>query len=107
MRTRRYLYVEHATGEHELYDVVADPAETTNLAGTMTALVCRIRPARQGRVVISPRRRHGRRARRAATPAAANPARTRLPGSGTGLTVAGLIELPLPRGDVGAVDRQT
>jgi arylsulfatase A-like enzyme len=37
VRSRRYLYVEYATGERELYDVVADPAETENLAGTKPA----------------------------------------------------------------------
>ena len=33
VRTRRYLYVDVATGEHELYDVLADPQEYDNLAG--------------------------------------------------------------------------
>ncbi len=32
IRTARYLYVEYATGERELYDLRRDPAEMTNLA---------------------------------------------------------------------------
>lgn len=31
VRTARYLYVEHASRERELYDVLADPLEQTNL----------------------------------------------------------------------------
>lgn len=34
LRTSQYLYVEYATGDRELYDLVADPAELTNLAPT-------------------------------------------------------------------------
>ena len=33
VRTLQYLYVEYATGERELYDVLADPEQVTNLAG--------------------------------------------------------------------------
>jgi N-acetylglucosamine-6-sulfatase len=33
LRTRRYLYVEHGTGETELYDLVRDPNELDNRAG--------------------------------------------------------------------------
>jgi arylsulfatase A-like enzyme len=32
IRTRRYLYVEHGTGERELYDLRHDPGELRNLA---------------------------------------------------------------------------
>jgi len=38
VRTDRYLYVEYATGERELYDLVADPAQMRNLAGTKPAV---------------------------------------------------------------------
>jgi arylsulfatase A-like enzyme len=31
VRTRRYLYVEYATGERELYDLRKDPYELHNL----------------------------------------------------------------------------
>jgi arylsulfatase A-like enzyme len=34
VRTRRYLYVKYATGEHELYDTKTDPEEIHNLAAT-------------------------------------------------------------------------
>jgi len=34
--TERYVYVEYATGEAELYDLAADPAELRNLAGDST-----------------------------------------------------------------------
>lgn len=34
VRSLRYLYVEYATGERELYDVVADPNELHNLIST-------------------------------------------------------------------------
>jgi arylsulfatase A-like enzyme len=33
VRTQRYTYVEYDTGEVELYDLEADPAQLTNLAG--------------------------------------------------------------------------
>ena len=33
VRTRNFLYVEHASGEVELYDMRTDPASSTNLAG--------------------------------------------------------------------------
>ena len=33
VRTGRYLYAEHSTGERELYDVASDPHELANLAG--------------------------------------------------------------------------
>jgi N-acetylglucosamine-6-sulfatase len=39
IRTRRYLYVEYAHGERELYDVVKDPDEGNNLAGRKKANV--------------------------------------------------------------------
>jgi N-acetylglucosamine-6-sulfatase len=38
VRTGRYLYVEYANGDRELYDVKADPDEITNLAGTRPRL---------------------------------------------------------------------
>ncbi|MGH3752017.1 MAG: sulfatase family protein [Pseudonocardiaceae bacterium] len=34
LRTSQYLYVEYTTGDRELYDLAADPAELTNLAPT-------------------------------------------------------------------------
>jgi N-acetylglucosamine-6-sulfatase len=34
IRTRRYLYVEYRNGDHELYDLRADPFELHNLLGT-------------------------------------------------------------------------
>lgn len=37
VRTGRYLYVEHATGERELYDHRADPEQLRNIAGEKTA----------------------------------------------------------------------
>lgn len=33
VRSKRYTYVYHATGEQELYDLVNDPSQLTNLAG--------------------------------------------------------------------------
>ena len=41
VRSDRYLYVEYADGERELYDVVADPDEANNLAGRKKAGVQR------------------------------------------------------------------
>ena len=38
VRTPRYLYVEYADGERELYDTRRDPAEVRNLAGTRPTL---------------------------------------------------------------------
>ena len=38
VRTTRYLYVEYATGERELYDTRVDPEEIHNLAGTQPSL---------------------------------------------------------------------
>ncbi|MDQ6607508.1 MAG: sulfatase [Actinomycetota bacterium] len=35
IRTRRYLYVEYRDGEREYYDLVRDPFELHNLAGTL------------------------------------------------------------------------
>jgi N-acetylglucosamine-6-sulfatase len=32
IRTRRYLYIEYSTGEHELYDLAADPYQLHNIA---------------------------------------------------------------------------
>jgi N-acetylglucosamine-6-sulfatase len=37
VRTSRYLYVEYANGDRELYNVREDPSETVNLAGTKPA----------------------------------------------------------------------
>jgi arylsulfatase A-like enzyme len=37
MRTRRFLYVEYADGERELYDLRRDPYELHNRAGELTA----------------------------------------------------------------------
>jgi N-acetylglucosamine-6-sulfatase len=37
MRTHRFLYVEYADGEREFYDLVSDPYELHNLAGTLSA----------------------------------------------------------------------
>jgi N-acetylglucosamine-6-sulfatase len=37
IRTSRYLYVEYAGGERELYDLIADPDEADNLAGRKKA----------------------------------------------------------------------
>jgi arylsulfatase A-like enzyme len=34
VHTQRYVYVEYATGEHELYDLASDPDELLNLAGS-------------------------------------------------------------------------
>jgi N-acetylglucosamine-6-sulfatase len=47
IRTARYTYVEYSTGEKELYDVIKDPNELTNLAATarpalLTALRARL-----------------------------------------------------------------
>ncbi|HWF73634.1 MAG TPA: sulfatase [Solirubrobacteraceae bacterium] len=36
MRTHRFLYVEYADGEREFYDLVHDPSELDNLAGTLS-----------------------------------------------------------------------
>lgn len=38
VRTERYLYVEYANGDRELYDVRRDPDEMQNLSGTQPAL---------------------------------------------------------------------
>jgi arylsulfatase A-like enzyme len=38
VRTSRYLYVEYANGDRELYDVRRDPSQADNLAGTAPAL---------------------------------------------------------------------
>ena len=35
MRTEQWHYVEYETGELELYDVIADPYQLENLAGTV------------------------------------------------------------------------
>jgi N-acetylglucosamine-6-sulfatase len=37
MRTRRFLYVEYADGEHEFYDLRTDPFELHNLARRLTS----------------------------------------------------------------------
>jgi N-acetylglucosamine-6-sulfatase len=41
VRTHRYLYVEYATGERELYDLQADPYELHNIATTASTAVLR------------------------------------------------------------------
>jgi uncharacterized membrane protein YhfC len=41
VRTHRYLYVEYATGERELYDLQADPYELHNIATTASPAVLR------------------------------------------------------------------
>ena len=38
VRTKRWVFVEYATGERELYDLRHDPDELHNLAGTDPAL---------------------------------------------------------------------
>ena len=42
VRTTGRLFVSYETGEHELYDLVADPAEVENLAGSRPALEARL-----------------------------------------------------------------
>jgi N-acetylglucosamine-6-sulfatase len=42
VRTSRYVYVEYATGERELYDVRHDPDEIDNLAGTRPSVEQRL-----------------------------------------------------------------
>jgi arylsulfatase A-like enzyme len=43
LRTERYLYVEYANGERELYDMQADPYQLRNLAATADpALLARL-----------------------------------------------------------------
>ena len=37
IRTSRYLYVEYATGERELYDLSRDRAELRNIAATASS----------------------------------------------------------------------
>lgn len=39
LRTQRWLYVEYATGERELYDLALDPEETVNVIGSEPAAV--------------------------------------------------------------------
>jgi arylsulfatase A-like enzyme len=43
LRTRRYAYVEYATGEHELYDLRSDPWELSNLARSRRTSALRAR----------------------------------------------------------------
>jgi hypothetical protein len=38
MRTNRFLYVEYSDGEREIYNLVNDPFELHNLAGSLTLL---------------------------------------------------------------------
>jgi hypothetical protein len=33
VRTKRYAYAEYTTGEIELYDMLLDPSQLTNIAG--------------------------------------------------------------------------
>ncbi|HEY2988296.1 MAG TPA: sulfatase [Candidatus Binatia bacterium] len=42
LRTKGYLYVEHATGEEELYDLRVDPHELHNIAAAAPNLVARL-----------------------------------------------------------------
>jgi N-acetylglucosamine-6-sulfatase len=42
VRTKDRLFVSYETGEHELYDLVTDPAELDNLAGSKPALEARL-----------------------------------------------------------------
>ena len=42
LRTQRYLYVEYADGDRELYDLTHDPDEIDNLAGTKPSLERRL-----------------------------------------------------------------
>ena len=42
VRTRSHLYVEYRTGERELYDLVADPYQVSNIAGDEPVLVRRM-----------------------------------------------------------------
>jgi hypothetical protein len=50
VRTQRWTYVEHSTGERELYDLTADPYELRSLhadpryAGVRTALAAGLAP---------------------------------------------------------------
>ena len=41
VRTSRYLYVEYATGEKELYDLKADPYELTNIYASASPTLLR------------------------------------------------------------------
>jgi N-acetylglucosamine-6-sulfatase len=51
LRTERHVYVEYATGERELYDLVADPQQLDNLAARPeTALVEAVLAARLARL---------------------------------------------------------
>jgi hypothetical protein len=45
IRTPRYLFARYQTGEQELYDLQADPAQLRNVAGR--------RPAVQGRLEVA------------------------------------------------------
>jgi len=47
IETERYVYVEYATGESELYDLKKDPYEMTNLAATASAAPLKSRLAGQ------------------------------------------------------------
>jgi arylsulfatase A-like enzyme len=44
LRTRRYTYAEYTTGERELYDLLADPDQLTNVASdpAQAALVAQL-----------------------------------------------------------------
>jgi N-acetylglucosamine-6-sulfatase len=50
LRTARYTYVEYSTGEKELYDVIKDPNELTNLAATASPALLATLHARLGQL---------------------------------------------------------
>jgi arylsulfatase A-like enzyme len=49
VRTARFLYARHPWGEEELYDLVADPHELENLAGSPSETLTRLRQATKAR----------------------------------------------------------
>ena len=52
VRTGRYVDVQYATGERELYDLRHDPDEVHNLAGTRPALGAAPRPPDHGAAAL-------------------------------------------------------
>ncbi|HUF60230.1 MAG TPA: hypothetical protein VMR89_12260 [Actinomycetota bacterium] len=48
VRTARYLFASHETGEGELYDLGSDPFQLQNLAGTEPGLEGRLDATLQG-----------------------------------------------------------